>query len=66
LLNNALADIAKKKNIPVLDLTDKFEESWKKDAQRFEFNGDNHWNPYAHRIVAAAVKEKLEELGWYY
>lgn len=64
LINRTAARTADKLGIPIVDLTDVFESKWKKEKHRFEFNVDNHWNTYAHGVVADAVSKRLSELGW--
>ena len=47
-----------------IDLTKTFETAWKSDGKSFSFEGNYHWNTYAHRLAAEAMYSRFESLGW--
>ena len=51
--------LAKQKGFKIIDLEEVFSENYKLNKRRFEFQYDNHWNSYAHNIVAEKIAEKL-------
>lgn len=56
LMKNYLIDRSKiRENIQVLDLQSIFEESYKIDGKRFEFETDFHWNAHGHQVAARAL-----------
>jgi hypothetical protein len=61
-VHRAIVDELRRSRIEVLDLLDAFRG---RDASRLiVYETDQHPNDDAHRIAAAAVREKLRALGW--
>ncbi|MCE5212228.1 MAG: SGNH/GDSL hydrolase family protein [Deltaproteobacteria bacterium] len=59
-LNLIAKSSAKENNIHFIDLHPIFEEAFHKNAKRFEFQCDGHWNAYAHQIVANAIYQYVQ------
>lgn len=59
-LNSTLKESLKKFNNPSIDLHEVFNTAWEKDKKRFDWEFDDHWNEYAHQIIANKVAEWFE------
>lgn len=58
-LNRVAGAAAARAGMPIVDLTAAFAADYAGHRRRFEFPLDNHWNAYAHDLVARAVAERL-------
>jgi len=55
ILNRLSADLARKHDIPFVDLHQTFRADWSANRRRFEFDSDGHWNEHGHAVAADAV-----------
>ncbi len=58
------AALAAAQGFGILDLDAVFRDDYARHRRRFDFSpADSHWNAYGHRVIAAAVRRRLAELG---
>jgi lysophospholipase L1-like esterase len=62
-INQMASDLAKANKIPFLDLTQVFEEDYRRNRKAFNSQVDYHWNEYGHRLVGETIAEKLNSYG---
>ena len=55
ILNRLSADLARKHDIPFVDLHQAFRADWSANRRRFDFDSDGHWNEHGHAVAADAV-----------
>lgn len=60
-LNRMSAELARKHDIPFVDLHSAFGADWRANRKRFEHSADNHWNEYGHAVAARAVAQAMRE-----
>ena len=56
-MNQLLRAQTDRYDLPLIDLTDWFEEAWKREGERFDWVIDYHWNQRGHWLAAAAIRE---------
>lgn len=58
-----IGDLIKKKtkktNIIFLDLDETFQNSWNEERAKFEWEIDDHWNPFAHGLIVETLFDLL-------
>jgi hypothetical protein len=59
-----MKEVCESQSIPFVDLTEAFENDYKKFHQRFDYDIDRHWNERGHRIVAHTLAKFFEENRW--
>lgn len=64
--NPTIAQVAKEKNVPTLELAPQFDEAAKTHAlsELASPHDGVHYNPYGEIVTARAIYFKLHELGW--
>ncbi|MFQ5641937.1 MAG: hypothetical protein ACE5IR_28515, partial [bacterium] len=55
-LNQIANSMAEKYQIAFLDLHQIFEKDYSINKKKFNFKNDGHWNAYAHKLVAEAIR----------
>jgi hypothetical protein len=59
-LNRQVGEAAARHGVGFIDLHRLFAEDWRRNHRRFEFASDRHWNDYAHRLVAQAIRRWID------
>jgi len=59
--NRIVEQTAKKYSIDLVDLHAIFDEEFKKNGEKFQFENDAHWNETGHRTAAQAIHAYLKE-----
>jgi hypothetical protein len=62
-LNRLAQAGAEDAGLPLLDLTRAFVDDYARNRTRFEFRTDNHWNAYAHALVARELARLVSASG---
>ena len=57
--NDLSRKIAENLNLPFLDLTPAFRESWEKRRQWHKWHFDSHWNLLGHQVAAEALSREV-------
>ena len=60
-MNQLLRKQTYRYNFPLIDLTDWFEDDWKREGEPFNWAIDYHWNQRGHGVAAAAIGEFIAE-----
>lgn len=58
------AELARKYELPFLDLHDSFKEAFQRQHRSFNFHQDLHWNEYGHKIAAQSIAQSVRGLGY--
>ncbi len=61
-LNKIAASLARRHELPFLDLQEAFTRHFATHGQRFEFSWDWHWNERGHKLVGQTIARHLLEL----
>jgi lysophospholipase L1-like esterase len=62
-LHELVAEECARNGLERLDLTEPMTRDFRAHGRRFEFEVDNHWNEYGHRLVAREIQRKLVAMG---
>lgn len=54
-LNEGLKRSAEKFEIELIDLSDTFQANWKSNQKRFDWEFDEHWNEYGHKLISETL-----------
>ena len=60
-LNKLAATLTGELGLPFIDLQTVFDAHYRKNAERFEFSYDWHWNKLGNKLVALSIADTLEQ-----
>ena len=58
-VNKMIASLSKSYGFHVVDLTEPMKELYAKDAKKFDFENNYHWNEYGHRVAADEISKEI-------